>query len=76
MMTSVQVVLVPVPCVGHTHWMIPRPRPYPREVRPAHWPPKTSIPVRDVGQVRRMIADAKKMITEGRASRLLRQLDR
>jgi hypothetical protein len=76
MRTNVQVVLVPVPCAGHTHWMIPRPRPYPREARPAHWPPKTSVPVHDQREVKRMIAEAKKMISEDRASRLLRELDR
>jgi hypothetical protein len=46
--------------------------PYPRERRD-QWPPKTPVLARDVGQVRRMIADAKKMISEDRASRLLKQ---
>jgi hypothetical protein len=57
--TAVVFVPIPVPCAGSTHWLIPRPPPYPRERRD-QWPPKTSVPVRDLGQVRRLIADAKK----------------
>jgi hypothetical protein len=74
-MSAVQIIVVPVPVMGSTHWLIPRPRPYPRDARPAHWPPKTSIPVRDMGQVKKMIADAKRMLAEQRATKLLRELE-
>jgi hypothetical protein len=75
MTPAVNVVYVPVlvPVAGNTHWLIPRPPPYPRERRD-QWPPKTSVPVRNEGQVRNMLAEARKMISQDRASRLLREL--
>jgi hypothetical protein len=74
-MTNVQVVLIPVPCAGSTHWLIPRPPPYPRECRERRWPLKTSVPVRDLKAAREMLNDAKRRIAERRARELLRQLE-
>ena len=74
MRTSVQVVLVPVPTAGNAHWLIPRPRPYPRERRD-QWPPKTSIPVRDLKAIRDLLADAKRIVAEQRARELLSELE-
>jgi hypothetical protein len=70
-------VLVPVPAAGNTHWLIPRPPPYPRQSR-ERWSPQTSVPVRDLKAVRDMLNAAKHMIAERRARELrelLRQLE-
>jgi hypothetical protein len=50
-----------------------RPPEYPREAR-ERWPVRQAIPVRDMGQVKKMIANAKRTLAEQRASRLLREL--
>jgi hypothetical protein len=76
MTPAINVVLLPYPVpVGNAWLRRCPPPPYPTKRRD-QWPPKTSVPVRDVGQVRRMITDAKRMLAEDRASRLLRELDR
>jgi hypothetical protein len=77
-MTPTTVVFVPIPVpvgTGGVGWekRCPPP-PYPRDARPT-WPLKSSVPVRDLAQVRDMIANAKKMLAEDRATRLLRELD-
>jgi hypothetical protein len=73
----VQVVFVPypVPCAGITHWRNPPTPPYPREARErGRWPLTTQVPVRDLRQVRDLLTDAKRLIAENRASKLLREL--
>ena len=72
-----QVVLVPYPVlVGNgVGWeRRAKPHPYPRH-SPVHWSPREAIPAPDHRAVRGLIADAKRLIAERRASRLLRELD-
>jgi hypothetical protein len=78
-MTPATIVLVPypvpVPIANGMGWerRLPPP-PYPRERRD-RWPIKTAPPInRD--QVRALIADARRLLCEDRASRLLRELER
>jgi hypothetical protein len=76
---TLNVVFVPiaVPVANRVGWQrqkLMRPPPYPRDARPT-WPLKSSVPVRDLAQVRDMVANAKKMLAEERATRLLRELD-
>jgi hypothetical protein len=47
--------------------------PYPHRDR-GRWPLTTPVPVRDLKPVRDLLADAKRLIAEDRASRLLREL--
>jgi hypothetical protein len=76
-MTPVNVVLLPypVPMAGNTHWLIPRPRPYPRHVERVQWPLKTPPPI-DRQAITRMLNEARRRLCEDRARALLRQLDR
>ena len=77
-MTPMQVVFVPypVPCAGVTHWRNPPTPQYQRETRErGRWPLTTPVPVRDLGPVRDLLANAKRLIAEDRASRLLRELN-
>jgi hypothetical protein len=72
--TAVVFVPYPVP-VGDGCLRRCPPPPYPRQSR-NQWPTKPSVPVRDLRQVRDMLADAKRMTAQDRASRLLPELDR
>jgi hypothetical protein len=76
-MSEVNVVYVPVfvPVNGVNALLDPAPARYPRQDRERQ-PPWPRQGVRDERTIRRMIADAKKMLAEERASRLLKQLDR
>ena len=73
-MQAVNVVFVPVPvpCAGVTHSRSPPTPPYPRERERGRWPLTTPVPVRDLRQVRDLLADAKRITAEDRASKLLR----
>jgi hypothetical protein len=77
-MMPFNVVFVPIAVpvgTGNCGWERRRPTPqYPRQER-ARWPLKTPVPVRDLSEVRRMIADAKRMVGEQRAREALRQLE-
>jgi hypothetical protein len=54
-----------------------KPPPYATERRDRQSPwSRQAIPVRDLSEVRRMIAEAKRLLSEERASRLLRELER
>ena len=69
-------VLIPVPCAGVTHWRNPPTPPYPREARERdRWPLTTPVPVRDLRAARDLITQAKRIVAERRASRLLRELN-
>jgi hypothetical protein len=48
--------------------------PYPRERERERWPLNPVPPVRDLRQARDLLADAKRIIAERRASRLLHEL--
>jgi hypothetical protein len=71
---NVQVVLIPVPCAGTTHWRVPPKPQYPRETRDRR-AAKTPPPI-DRQAIERLLNDARRRLCEDRASRLLRQLDR
>jgi hypothetical protein len=77
MTTPHNVILIPIAVPVANGWLRRcRPPEYPREAR-ERWPhQRQAVPVRDMGQVRRMLADAKKMIAEQRTSKLLKELDR
>jgi hypothetical protein len=77
-MQAINFVLVPYPVpVGNgVGWeKRAKPHPYPRH-SPVNWSPREAIPAPDHRAVRALIADAKRLIAEDRASKLLRELDR
>jgi hypothetical protein len=69
---------VPVPMRGNgVGWeKRAKPAPYPREARERGRWPLNPVPVRDLKAARDLLADAKRLIAEDRASKLLRELDR
>ena len=69
---NVVFVPVPVPCAGVTHSRSPPTPPYPRERERGRWPLTTPVPVGDLSRCATLLADAKRIIAEGRASKLLR----
>jgi hypothetical protein len=74
MTPTTAVVFVPYPVPVGNGWLRRCPPPeYPRQER-ERWPIRQAIP--DERADKEMIADAKRMIAEERASRLLRELDR
>jgi hypothetical protein len=78
MTPTLNVVFVPYPVGNGLGWeKRAKPAfPYPREDR-GRWPLQPTIPVRvrDERQVRDLLADAKRLIAEQRAARLLRELE-
>jgi hypothetical protein len=75
MQSAVQIIFVPVPCAGTTHWRVPpTPPQYPRPQR-ERWPVRQSIPV-STRETRNLIEAAKRAVAEQRARELLRQLER
>jgi hypothetical protein len=76
-MQTINFVLVPYPVpVGNgVGWeKRAKPHPYPRH-SPVNWSPREAIPAPDHRAVRDLLADAKRLIAEDRASKLLRELD-
>ena len=76
-MQAVNVIFVPVPMpmsngVGWERKA--KPPLYPRH-SPVNWSPREAIPAPDHRAVRALIADAKRLIAEDRASKLLRELN-
>jgi hypothetical protein len=76
MTMAVELIFVPVPVPvvsGGMGWeRRSPPPPYPRDHR-ERFPVRQAIPVHDQREVRRMIADAKRMLAEQRAAKLLRE---
>jgi hypothetical protein len=72
--TTILLVPFPVPVAGaNSGWQKRRPPPpYPQEQR-AQWPIKTAPPI-DRDQARALLADAKRLLSQDRASRLLREV--
>jgi hypothetical protein len=76
-MQTINFVFVPYPVpVGNGVGWEKRSKPpmYPRHA-PVRWSPREAIPAPDHRAVRALIADAKRLIADDRASRLLRELD-
>jgi hypothetical protein len=75
-MSVVQIVFVPIPIVGSGNggWLRrcspPRPTTPPRD---PHWPLRQSIPVRDDASVRDLLTNARRVVAENRARRLLQE---
>jgi hypothetical protein len=64
----------PVPAANGIGWeKTAKPAPYPREAR-ERWPLNPIPPVRDLRAARDLIAQAKRIVAEERASKLLREL--
>jgi hypothetical protein len=66
-MSAVQVIFIPVPCAGQVYNRRSSPPVYPRE-HPMRWPLKQTIPIREEREVRRALADAKRLIANLRNS--------
>jgi hypothetical protein len=73
MTMPIAVVFVPVPIgSGNNGWCRRRlPPSYPAQQRRDGWPLRQSIPIRDERALRDMLAEAKRLIAETRARRLL-----
>jgi hypothetical protein len=66
----------PVPVSNGVGWeKRAKPAPYPREGARGRWPLTSSVLVRDLRATRDLIAQAKRIVAEDRASKLLRELD-
>lgn len=77
-MQAISVIFVPVPMPMRGNGVgwekRAKPAPYPREAG-GRWPLTSSVPVRDLRAARDLLADARRLIAEDRASKLLRELN-